>query len=73
MWTRKIIVVVKNQSALRLTEFGRNKLFELISEAVYKWSLVQQISSEARERALAGLTLINYRNLCREFELLRHK
>ena len=58
MWTRKIIVAVKNQPALRLAEFGRNKLFELISETVYKWSPLQQISSEARERALAGLSLL---------------
>jgi len=57
MWTRKIIFTAKNQPALRLTEFGRNKLFELIGEAVYKWSLVQRISSEARERVLAGAIL----------------
>jgi hypothetical protein len=57
MWTRKIIVVAKNQPTFRLTEFGRNKLFELISEAFYKWSLVQRIRNEARERALAGLSI----------------
>ena len=57
MWTRKIIVTIKDQLALRLTEISRNKSFELIGEAVYNWSLVQRISSEARERALAGLTL----------------
>jgi hypothetical protein len=58
MWTRKIIVEAKNQPAFRLMECGRNKLFELIGQVLYKWSLVQQISSEARERALAGLSFI---------------
>jgi hypothetical protein len=57
MWTKKIIVAAKNQPAFRLIECGRNKLFELISEAVYKWSLVQQIRDEVRERALACASL----------------
>jgi hypothetical protein len=58
MCTRKIITAAKNQPVLRLKELGRNKLFELIGEAVYKWSLVQRIRNEARERALAGLISI---------------
>ena len=59
MRTRKIIVSAKNQPVFQFTELGRNKLFELIGKAVYKWSLVQRISSEARERALAGFFLKN--------------
>jgi hypothetical protein len=53
MWIRKIIVAAKNQTEFRLAELGRNKLFELIDEAVYKWSLVQRIRNEVREWALA--------------------
>ncbi len=57
MRTKKIIVGSKSQPAFRLTELGRNILFELIDEAVYKWPLVQRIRNEARERALAGLSV----------------
>ena len=58
MRTKKIIVGSKSQPAFRLTKLGRNILFELIDEAVYKWPLVQQIRNEARERALAGLNTL---------------
>lgn len=52
-----IIASPKIQLACRLVVVGRDRLIELMGEAIYKRSLGRRIDSEAPEQALSGLML----------------
>ena len=56
MWTRKIIIAAKNQPASGFLGVARDKPIKLMGAAIRKGSHGPRIGSEARERALAGLS-----------------